>query len=106
MIEEIQPFARPEDQHYKIGEYISDTERRLVVQGDVYNSPFLSDEDIAQLINDCKAQPYMYDPVIRGLPGILTGAIYAHLLEKTKYIEPSKNDKIDNYYVQVLLRCT
>lgn len=59
MLNSIQPYDKIKLKQDKsiIGDYISETQRRKIVYGSIHNTPFLTKEDINQLINDTKAQP-------------------------------------------------
>lgn len=103
MISEIQPFdeIKLKKDHAQIGSYVNEQQRRLVVYSSVHNTPFLSPQDIAQLRNDTLAQPWQEKPVLWGMPGILTGAIYAHLLDKVNYKPPLPASRVIEWTVGI-----
>ena len=92
MLEKIQPFNTGilKSKGSIINSYINDEQKRLIIYASIENSPFVTKEIKAQLKNDCLAQPWMTNPVILGVPGILSGAIYAHLMDYVKFIPANK----------------
>lgn len=103
LMSDMQQFDKKKliDEGHIIGSYKSDEEKRLIVYATVENTPFLSREEIAQLKNDTKAQPWQMDPVIYGMPGVLSGAIYAHLMEYVEYKMPKVGARADEYTVGI-----
>ena len=103
MLSRIQPFNEEllRKNNSIAGSYVSDTQKRLIVYATVYNSPFLTDSIIAQLKNDTQAQPWQERPVLLGMPGVLSGAIYAHLMENVYYRAPQHTTIVDEFTIGI-----